>query len=195
MEKIDKSQWGDGPWQSEPDKRFWTHNGFACLILRAPNSGALCGYLGVLPDHPWHGKDYDRIECECHGGLTFSALPNDRRVFIPEGKHPDEAAFIKQLTKEPGDFTTLGVYADWLTEQSREDEARLLRNRSNIWWIGFDCAHAFDLCPGFDWRHRHLQNEHYDVYRTFSYVVSEVERMARQAEEAMNKENPIGQPD
>lgn len=73
---IDKSAWGDGPWQSEPDKRQWQdlETGLPCLIVRGP-SGALCGYVGVSPDHPAHGKGYDSdpvIDIEVHGGLTFA---------------------------------------------------------------------------------------------------------------------------
>ena len=36
--------------------------------------GALCGYVGVLPGHPAHGKGYDSIDADIsvHGGLTFS---------------------------------------------------------------------------------------------------------------------------
>src|SRR4051812_13771303 len=56
---IDKTGWGDGPWQSEPDKRQWHDEatGLACLIVRGP-MGALCGYVGLPPGHPWHGKEY-----------------------------------------------------------------------------------------------------------------------------------------
>ncbi len=40
----------------------------------------------------------------------------------------------------------------------------------NGWVIGFDCAHAGDLCPAFP---------HYDgVYRTKEFVISECEKLA-----------------
>lgn len=75
-EDIDKSRWGHGPWQSEPDKAQWVDEatGLDCLIVRQPRSGHLCGYVGVGPDHPWHGKDYsaDGVDVRVHGGLTFS---------------------------------------------------------------------------------------------------------------------------
>ncbi len=44
----------------------------------------------------------------------------------------------------------------------------------NVWWIGFDCAHAGDLVPGLP----HMPD---DVYRDRGYVVSQVERLASQA--------------
>ncbi len=31
------------------------------------------GYVGVPAGHPWFGKDYDSIDCEVHGGLTYAA--------------------------------------------------------------------------------------------------------------------------
>jgi len=70
---TDKSTWPRGEWDSEPDKAQWTDEatGLPCLVVRGP-SGALCGYVGVAEGHPWFGKDYDDVDAECHGGLTFS---------------------------------------------------------------------------------------------------------------------------
>jgi len=36
-------------------------------------SGYGCGYVGVPTEHPWYGKDYDQIDADVHGGLTWSA--------------------------------------------------------------------------------------------------------------------------
>lgn len=84
---FDKSNWGPGPWQHEPDKRQWLDEatGFPCLIVRSAGSGALCGYVGLPKDHPDFGKSYDDIsDYEAHGGLTFagSCRPN-----ADESKH------------------------------------------------------------------------------------------------------------
>jgi hypothetical protein len=68
---IDKSDWGDGPWQHEPDRAEWRDRGFVCLALRNDRSGNWCGYLGVPPGHPWHGKDYGELDVRVHGGLTY----------------------------------------------------------------------------------------------------------------------------
>lgn len=56
---IDKSTWGDGPWQREPDKAQWQDEvtGLPCLAVRGP-FGSWCGYVGVVPTHPAHGLDY-----------------------------------------------------------------------------------------------------------------------------------------
>lgn len=76
-ETIDKSQWRErGEWDNEPDKMQWVdeNTGFDCLIVRTPNHGALCGYVGVPSDHPCYGKEYDSLQdfFEVHAGLTFS---------------------------------------------------------------------------------------------------------------------------
>jgi hypothetical protein len=80
---VDKSTWGDGPWQAEPDKEQWADEvtGYACLVKRN-RGGALCGYVGVPQGHPWHGKDYDDVGAEVHGGLTYADLCQEG----PEGE-------------------------------------------------------------------------------------------------------------
>lgn len=65
---------GDGPWRDEPDKVQWIdeETDLDCLAKRGP-TGAWCGYVGVPPGHPWHGKDYDDLyDIQVHGGLTYA---------------------------------------------------------------------------------------------------------------------------
>lgn len=127
---VDKSNWGRGEWDHEPDKKQWTDEktGLPCLIVRGP-SGALCGYVGVSKGHPAFGVDYDsvRIGEECpdvHGGLTFSAhcTPTD-----------DPAKHICHMPDEGED--------------------------DNVWWLGFDCAHSGDIMPTHDRAYRYLSWE------------------------------------
>jgi len=94
---IDKTGWGDGPWQAEPDKEQWTDKatGLPCLIKRN-DLGALCGYVGVPEGHPWFGKDYDDIQAaDVHGGLTYAGIcqegPEDKTIcHIPAPGEPDQ---------------------------------------------------------------------------------------------------------
>jgi hypothetical protein len=62
-----------GPWATEPNKMQWVDaaTGLPCLIVRGP-LGALCGYAGVYPGHPFHKHHYDAVDVDVHGGLTFS---------------------------------------------------------------------------------------------------------------------------
>lgn len=83
---ADKSAWGDGPWQTEADKAQWIAHGLDCLIVRS-HTGALCGYVGLPPSHPFYQKDYtdSDIDVEVHGGLTFAG---------PCANTDDESRFI-----------------------------------------------------------------------------------------------------
>lgn len=122
---VDKTGWGDGPWQHEPDKISWTDQatGLPCLIVRN-RLGSLCGYAGVTPDHPWHGLRYDVDAAlgviDVHGGLTYSEAcdtnaPEDTGIcHTPDPEQPD-----------------------------------------HVWWFGFDTAHSGDLTPSmnqYTWR-------------------------------------------
>jgi hypothetical protein len=60
-------------WDDEPNYAFFDHNGFRCHVRRNMHLLNLCGYVNVLPGHPWYGKDYNDIEANVHGGLTYSA--------------------------------------------------------------------------------------------------------------------------
>lgn len=74
---ADKSEWGEGPWLTEPDKMQWQDEatGLPCLIVRNTRvTGALCGYVGVAEGHPDFEKGYDHVEVEVHGGLTFASF-------------------------------------------------------------------------------------------------------------------------
>ncbi len=74
---IDRTGWESGPWDNEPDRLEWrdAETGLPCLIVRAW-TGALCGYVGVPPEHPLHGTDYDAVPLDVasapHGGLTYA---------------------------------------------------------------------------------------------------------------------------
>lgn len=60
------------PWESEPDHVNFTHVGFPCILHRN-DFGAWCGYVGVPPGHPAHGKHYDDVNVTVHGGLTYAS--------------------------------------------------------------------------------------------------------------------------
>ncbi len=148
---VDKTGWADGPWMSEPDKVQWLDEatGYDCLVVRGP-SGALCGYVGLPPEHPCHGVDYDRIVVprpgglRVHGGLTYA-------------DHCQE-----------GDDEAVGICHVPLPGRS-----------DNVWWLGFDCAHLHDLTPKYE-RTYHGFSDVGDVYRSLAYVRGEVVSLAAQ---------------
>jgi hypothetical protein len=159
-----KAEWGDGPWQNEPDHLNWKDEatGYPCMIHRN-NSGALCGYVAVPPGHPFYGLSYDGVPkkvfgdeyhrtepnevgqkltaIDVHGGLTYSDECSGELCHVPEPGEPD-----------------------------------------NVWWFGFDCAHCFDFSP----KMAHIMAgsgiEPYrdEVYRDLAYVQSECAKLAKQ---------------
>lgn len=90
---VDRAKWAPGPWDGEPDKVQWSDmtSGLPCLIVRN-ELGALCGYVGLPPSHPFYEVGYSNIPSSAasvHGGLTFS-------------DHCDPGCKICHIT-EPGD--------------------------------------------------------------------------------------------
>lgn len=83
---MDKTTWGDGPWQQEPDRDYWEYKGVPCLVVRVEHGGHWCGYAAVPEGHPWHGKSYSdesMWNVNVHGGLTYGAVPCTERVCHP----------------------------------------------------------------------------------------------------------------
>ena len=163
----DKAAWGEGPWQSEPDKMQWIDEGtdLDCLIVRGPG-GSLCGYVGVMDGHLLFETAYNDdkfYDLDVHGGVTFTDLCQEQK-------------------KEHG--------VCHVPAAGRSD---------HVWWIGFDCAHAWDYSPKFDKDMpgsaylgvlaRHLSdtvdfpdNEagFETTYKDLDYVMKEIRELAKQ---------------
>jgi len=141
----------EGPWADEPDKAQWVDEatGLDCLIVRQ-GRGALCGYVGVPPEAPLHGKDYDTLDVYVHGGLTFAHscqdAGGDRGIcHVPEPGRPEHVWWF-------------GFHcAHWWDLTPRDVQVAI--DRPYYPWAPVD-AEA--------------------VYRRFSYVQSEVTDLARQ---------------
>lgn len=159
MDKIDKSAWGQGPWQSEPDELVFEHNNLTCLVLRGP-FGALNGYVQLPESHPWHGKSYGdsvvyrdgALEREGHEVNPIALLAGAIKIDTEAKTAP-----IDLLVDVHGGLTFSGE----------------LRNRHGF-WFGFDCAHAGDMCP------KHGDRFCGDEYRDLDYVKRQVIRLADQ---------------
>lgn len=155
-DKVNRSEWGPGAWDGEPDKVQWKDDatGLACLANRNDHSGNWCGYVGVPPGHPLHGKGYDEVKIgedgypDVHGGLTFADecgkadAPCRGICHIPEPGEPE-----------------------------------------HLWWFGFDCHHGWDFAPGsaaFAKSHGWDDDDHNKRYRPLAYVKAECARLAAQ---------------
>jgi hypothetical protein len=152
---IDKATWGEGPWQSEPDRAEWRHAGLPCLALRNQH-GAWCGYVAVPPGHSLHGKPYDDADVSVHGGLTYANRCSGHICHTPQPDDSDDVWWFGFDCLHGGDFgpamharmRDLGSpYAD-----EPYDHAKAV------------AAHSFFV----------------DVYRTLDYVRAETNALAEQ---------------
>jgi hypothetical protein len=155
---VEKSGWGEGPWSSEPDKLQWIDavTGLDCLIVRGPR-GALCGYVGVPPEHPWHRVHYS--------GSPEVGIALERQISVQEG-----------LTYS--DSCQVGV-----PESEAICHTPAAGRPENVWWFGSNCAGLSDYVPLEDReREPHVRDRERcgPAYRTVDYVKSECANLARQ---------------
>jgi hypothetical protein len=161
----DKSGWGEGPWQDEPDKVQWIdeETELDCLIRRSPG-GAWCGYVGVGPEHPWYGLDYS-------GGCV-----NDPKCEESWCGHSPVS-----LVDVHGGLTFSESCAEIMSEAEGICHVAELGRPDHVWWFGFDCGHYADLAPDFARRFPDLASAFGEqTYRDRAYVETEVVALARQ---------------
>ena len=162
----DRTDWGAGPWGDEPDRVEWHDGDLPCLALRN-RLGAWCGYVAVPPGHPWHGISY--MECiKGHGSDCYEHS-------IPAEVH--------------GGLTFAGACQPHDDETAAEATCHVPRpgEPDNVWWLGFDTAHAWDFVPGVAAMDRKLGFSSLDngaIYRNLRYVQAEVAHLARQVRDA-----------
>jgi len=208
---VDKSQWPRGEWDDEPDKIQWADEitGLPCLAVRGP-VGSWCGYVGVAPGHPLYGVAYNGCTqtpacgtnyCDhspetlvsVHGGITFTDRCSDAsrerwqsmRAELPKtrktaAQYPrgDAARWLKNW--EP----LLNDYEAWRAQQRATSICHTpgAGESDDVWWLGFDCAHAGDLSPQMvaylSPRMPSLHRE--EVYRNVAYVTEQCAELAAQ---------------
>mgnify|MGYP001576486243 CR=1 FL=1 len=72
---VNRTGWGPGPWDGEPDQRVWLHAGMLCAAIRKP-VGFWCRYVALPQGHPDFGNDYNNSAgVDVHGGLTYAQHP------------------------------------------------------------------------------------------------------------------------
>lgn len=169
---VDKSTWGPGEWQSEPDKMQWPdpETGLPCLIVRGP-FGALCGYVGVPSTHPWHGKGYSANVGECRDTCEGSKEDGYHYNCTPQA-----------MVEVHGGLTFSDACADTTEESQHICHLPDPGEPDHVWWFGFDCGHSGDACPASDARDRERGwgSMRSGYYKDLAYVKREVTALARQ---------------
>lgn len=162
---CDRTGWASGPWDAEPDKIQWTTRaGYEALIVRN-SGGALCGYVGVPRGHVAYERSWDssdRYECGADGELDY-----DR-----EKENPISGLVVHG-----------GVnYAEHCQVDICHVPAPGMPD--DVWWLGFDCSHCFDISPAREARETKMGFSpirfERSTYKDVAYVRAEVESLAEQ---------------
>lgn len=123
---VDKSAWGDGPWQNEPDKIQWMdeETGLPCMIKRNPEIGFWCGYVGVSKGHAAYDKHYDSVSVDVHGGLTYANFcqPGPEEHVICHVVEDGEDDKVWWLGFDCGHYRDLCPYREWARGYGFEGE-------------------------------------------------------------------------
>ena len=100
----------------EGDELQWEYtcsNGIIihCSIHRN-NVKALCGYITLTPDNTLYGVEYDNLDLQAHGGLTYNSYDDDNNWVIGFdcAHHGDLTPYF--LLDEDSVFGQRGVYRD-----------------------------------------------------------------------------------
>lgn len=142
---VNKDDWGDGPWQDEPDKIQWVDPDtlLDCLIVRGP-AGALCGYVGVDETHPLFKVGYNKCSMPARGQSRYRRSGRirgkDKMRRRPCDKYNCSHRPESLLTVHGG-LTYSNMCSGKIChvpEEGRPDK---------VFWFGFDCAHYMDEAP------------------------------------------------
>ena len=169
--REEKLLWGDGAWVDEPDKAQWRDEatGLPCLLVRN-QAGALCGYVGVYPQHPYWGKQDNYCGMEACLDLLRQKIEDGRaelsKLSAEEAKWQATSLSMDEMLLRRGsarctnpehavDGYALEVhggvtFSDFCHTEG--DEAKSICHierpgEPRVWWLGFDCAHAWDTTP------------------------------------------------
>lgn len=214
IDPEDKKSWGPGPWQMEPDRKEWRYKGLPCLALRGP-VGAWCGYVGVSEGHALYGIRYSQCALGCapdefkenpfantdtskmdeHEKKLAESLNNiyanePKRMREWRKRNPHYSCDYEHkpegMVKVHGGLTFSDKCGGHICHAPKPGEP------DNVWWFGFDCAHAFDHSPKmaatlkmisdkepgkFD---RLMGFRRKEIYWTLGAVQKEVEKLAKQ---------------
>lgn len=90
-------------------------------------------------------------------------------VGVPAGHPWFEKDFLDIYPEVHGGLTYSGFCAAHICHVVEDGED------DHVWWLGFDCAHGYDLCPNV-----RLPDDDV-VYRTWEYAEEECRKLAKQA--------------
>jgi hypothetical protein len=135
--------------------------------MQRNNGGAWCGYVAISPEHPLFNKEYNDT-------ITVSEEIAKRPIDI------DKVGAINLLCATLGDndiekreievVLAFDVHGGLTWSNDHHANGKPDGN----WWFGFDCSHAGDYSPKYDY------NIGGGIYRTQEYVIDECRELAKQ---------------
>lgn len=101
-------------------------------------------------------------------------------VGVPEGHPLFEKGYEDPELEVHGGVTFGGFCMEG--ERAEHGVCHIVEPGDNdrVWWLGFDCAHGYDLSPGYYSTQRSERWHQHDVYRTVEYVKAECAALAAQ---------------
>jgi hypothetical protein len=174
-----------GKWKVESD---FEHVGLRCVVIMT-EMGYRCGYVGITQDHPLFGLDYGKKSKY----LKFTDIAEDsmgqRGIF----------SLVSLSFDENKEFISPDCYFDvhGSITYAGGGKGSTYPVDSDLWWFGYDCAHAGDDkdLSILDERYREVELQMrseivYDrgVVRSNEYCVNECKSLAEQLSK-IRKEN------
>lgn len=182
---TDKSAWGPGPWQEEPDKVQWLDeaSGLPCLAVRNEQYGNWCGYVGVSAGHPLYEVEYDspseklKAAFERRKGEPIGSMAAGPVGLLLAAMCDGETPRPDSVFEVHGCLTYSGHCSGRICHAVEPGED------DRIWWFGYDCGHCDDFQPGMEAREKSLGlhfGPRHGKYRDLAYVEDECRKLARQ---------------
>lgn len=177
MGKRTKLGGGNKMYESKIEKEF-EHQGYKCVVIMT-DMGHRCGYVGIPKKHPLYGV---------YGSEEHKSLPAEDLQQQEVGKR-GIIPLVCFGAKEDKVYASPDVYFDVHGGITFSDGGlRALPDVKDLWWFGFDCAHAGDA-PDLNKMNPKLREVYEkfpsktDVVRTLKYCIQECKNLADQLKE------------
>lgn len=153
---------------NEPSFWLFKHKGLLCCVKRNYNCGNLNGYVAIDKDHGLYGKNYsDTIQ-----------LPQSPKF---NGNYIGLLGIDDEEAKENIYSIDMAIDVHGGITFAADNLYGIEKNIfGDLWWFGFDTAHAGDLKPFQTDIDRKYSYHDDSVYRDFEYVKSETIKLADQ---------------
>ena len=157
MERKFNKRKHEGAWNDEPDMVRFEHKGMKCVVLRHAWSGHLCGYVRLRRGSRLY-REVGKVMAK------REKVEGWKRRMRGAGYDHERLSGVRVH----GGLTFCG---------------RLDKNGAKGLWLGFDCAHAWDIVPRYKGMMEKTGGGGGGKYRDMEYVVDQTKLMAEQVKE------------